>query len=88
MVAKVRLNNVDKVFPPQGGGDPVVAVENTTLSVEPKEFVSIVGPSGCGKSTILNMVAGLLEPSSGEITIDGTVVKAKPSEGAVHEWSS
>ena len=75
MVAKVHLENVDKVFPPQGDGDPVVAVEHTTLSVDPKEFVSIVGPSGCGKSTILNMVAGLLDPSSGEILIDGDVVE-------------
>lgn len=75
MAAKIHLENVEKVFPPQGNGEPVVAVQHTTLSVAPKEFVSIVGPSGCGKSTILNMVAGLLDPSSGQILIDGDVVE-------------
>jgi ABC-type nitrate/sulfonate/bicarbonate transport system ATPase subunit len=71
---KVELKSVAKVFPPQGDGAPVVALANTDMYVRPKEFISIVGPSGCGKSTILNMIAGLLDPSSGEIFIDGKAV--------------
>src|SRR5690349_11411638 len=74
MTYKVELKGVDKVFPPQGAGQPVVALSNTDMHVQPKEFVSIVGPSGCGKSTILNMVAGLLDPTSGTILIDGKEV--------------
>ena len=47
------------------------AVKDVTLNIAAGEFVSIVGPTGCGKSTILNMTAGLLQPSHGEIRIFG-----------------
>lgn len=50
------------------------ALDNINFSVESGEFVSIVGPSGCGKSTVLNIIAGLLKPSSGEVYIDGELV--------------
>ncbi len=49
----------------------VVAIENFTLSVNKGELVSIVGPSGCGKTTILRAIAGLLEPTSGTISVGG-----------------
>ncbi len=46
------------------------AVKNLNLSVQSGEFVSIVGPSGCGKSTILSIIAGLLKPTSGTISVN------------------
>lgn len=49
-----------------------VAVRDMSLSVERGEFISLLGPSGCGKTTTLQMVAGLLEPTSGKIMLDGT----------------
>lgn len=49
------------------------AVSHLDLSVDSGEFISIVGPSGCGKSTILSMLAGLLKPSEGKLTINGTL---------------
>ena len=49
----------------------VEAVSDTSLTVRPGEFVSIVGPSGCGKSTLLNALAGFLTPSGGRVTVDG-----------------
>ena len=52
----------------------VVAVENTSLSVDPKEFVSIVGPSGCGKSTIIQLVERFYDPQSGVVMLDGVDV--------------
>lgn len=47
------------------------AIDNVSFGVEAGEFVSLVGPSGCGKSTLLSIVSGLLQPSSGEVFIDG-----------------
>jgi ABC-type nitrate/sulfonate/bicarbonate transport system ATPase subunit len=52
-------------------GETVPAVEGVDLVAEPGQFVSLIGPSGCGKSTLFNIVAGLDEPSSGEVRLDG-----------------
>jgi len=52
-----------------------VALEDFTLSIGDGEFVAIVGPSGCGKSTLLDIISGLTRPRSGEIHIDGKLVK-------------
>jgi len=52
----------------------VTAVSEVNLTVGDKEFVTLVGPSGCGKTTLLHIIAGLLEPTAGEILIDGRVV--------------
>ncbi len=50
------------------------AVRDVDIQVGDGEFLAIVGPTGCGKSTILNSVAGLLKPSSGDVAIDGRTV--------------
>jgi NitT/TauT family transport system ATP-binding protein len=50
------------------------AVDRASFAVEANQFVSIVGPSGCGKSTLLRMIAGLITPSAGRITVGGRVV--------------
>jgi NitT/TauT family transport system ATP-binding protein len=47
------------------------ALRDTTLVVQPGEFLSVVGPTGCGKSTLLNVAAGLLEPSAGIVRVHG-----------------
>src|SRR5256884_543656 len=60
------LKGVTKVFP-----DGTVAVDNVNLDVGDGEFMVLLGPSGCGKSTVLRMVAGLEDPSSGAILLDG-----------------
>ena len=54
----------------------VVALENTTLEIRNQEFLCIVGPSGCGKSTLLLLTAGLLQPTGGQLLIEG-----KPLDG-------
>ena len=52
--------------------DRYTAVRDTTLLVGEGEFVSVVGPTGCGKTTLLNVAAGLLQPSAGAVTVFGT----------------
>ena len=54
----------------QGGG-VVVAVEGVSLSIADGEVVSLIGPSGCGKSTLLKVMAGLIPPSAGEVSVAG-----------------
>jgi NitT/TauT family transport system ATP-binding protein len=59
------------------------AVDEVTFGVRTGEVVSIVGPSGAGKTTVLRLVAGLLEPTSGSVTIEGVPVTGPPAEVAV-----
>jgi NitT/TauT family transport system ATP-binding protein len=58
----------------------VLALDRVSLTVEDNTFAVIVGPSGCGKSTLLRLVAGLQEPTSGEMLLDGTPIEGPSSE--------
>lgn len=73
--AAVEINNVTCSFSSaiKGNTKPglYTAIKEVSLTIADGEFVSVVGPTGCGKSTILNVVAGLLRPSSGQINIFG-----------------
>ncbi len=71
----LRLEGVEKSY-----GDRGTALSETSLVVQPGEFVSLVGPSGCGKSTLLAMIAGLLSPDRGTIEMHGSPVTG-PGEG-------
>ena len=65
-------------------GDPAVAIlEDVTLAVAPGEAVCLVGPSGGGKSTILNLLAGLVAPTSGQVLWDGAPVEGPGRDRAV-----
>jgi NitT/TauT family transport system ATP-binding protein len=64
----MKLTGVGKTYQTRDGRG-VVALVPTDLAVRPGEFLSIVGPSGCGKTTLLNMMAGLIAPTSGEIRL-------------------
>ncbi|MFE7835856.1 ABC transporter ATP-binding protein [Streptomyces sp. NPDC057474] len=65
------------------GTDATLAVGDISFQVARSEFVCIVGPSGCGKTTLLKMLCGLLEPTSGEITLSGRRVVEPPPEMAL-----
>ena len=67
-MAQVVLNNLVKTY------GEVVAVDNVSLTIEDGEFVALVGPSGCGKTTTLNLVAGLIEITDGDIYIGDKLV--------------
>jgi ABC-type nitrate/sulfonate/bicarbonate transport system ATPase subunit len=66
---KLAVLGVSKTFHLEGRPFPVL--QNVSLSVRGGEFVTIIGPSGCGKSTLFNIIAGLEEPSAGDIVMDG-----------------
>jgi multiple sugar transport system ATP-binding protein len=72
-VATVALKDVMKVF-----ADGTVAVDRVNLDVGQGEFMVLLGPSGCGKSTLLRMVAGLEDPTSGAIMLDGDLANDLP----------
>jgi NitT/TauT family transport system ATP-binding protein len=67
----IRLAGVTKSFgkPEQGAG--FTAVDRLPLAVERRHMLALLGKTGCGKSTIFNMIAGLTEPTSGTVTVEG-----------------
>ena len=69
-----EARSVSKVY--GTGASQVRAIDDVSFSVERGEFVALVGPSGSGKTTMLAMLAGLLEPSSGTVLIDGEDIRA------------
>jgi len=64
-------------------GARVPVLHDISLTIEPGQFVVVVGPSGCGKTTLLNLVAGMIRPDSGSITLDGVPVRAPGPDRAV-----
>ncbi|HWW46641.1 MAG TPA: ABC transporter ATP-binding protein [Xanthobacteraceae bacterium] len=78
MTAQLTLKNIRKFFGSVDDKERVLALDDISLNVAPSEFLAIVGPSGCGKSTLLRIAAGLMEPSSGEVMVDGKAVHAPP----------
>src|SRR5436190_4882510 len=72
-MARVVIEHLTKVFSGPDG-DIIRAVDDANLTVEEKELLVLVGPSGCGKTTTLRLIAGLEEPTSGTVAINGTVV--------------
>jgi len=74
-VAKLSVRNLVKSYPTDSNGDLRV-LDGISFDVRKGEFLGILGPSGCGKTTLLKMIAGLLEPDSGTVSIDDTVVHA------------
>ena len=67
----VDLKNLNKNF--YGKEGEVEAIKNITFSLEEGQILTLLGPSGCGNSTILNILTKLLQPTSGEVNINGTI---------------
>jgi NitT/TauT family transport system ATP-binding protein len=68
--AAVEVRNMTKTFN-AGRPDAVDALADIDLTIRPGEFVSLIGPSGCGKSTQLRLIANLLEPTAGDVLVNG-----------------
>ena len=68
--AEIQITNLTKTYI-NNNGEEIQALKDVNLEIREGEFISLLGPSGCGKSTMLRMIADLLEPTSGEISIHG-----------------
>lgn len=92
-MSKLKLTGIQHGFSSKKRLVPVLA--DIHLHVEQGEFVSIIGPSGSGKSTLFHIIGGLLQPSSGEVWLDGERVTGKkglisymPQQPALFPWRS
>lgn len=70
MTAALELQGITKSY------DTVQVLQKINLTVEEGEFICLLGPSGCGKTTLLRIIAGLLDPTDGDIVIRGRKVTA------------
>lgn len=78
---KVKIRNLKKIY--NGRQGDVIALNGVDLDIKENEFVCVVGPSGCGKTTLLNILAGLEDESSGEVTVDGKKIEGTGGERGV-----
>jgi NitT/TauT family transport system ATP-binding protein len=85
-VKTLTLRNLSKTYFDPYAGAHVAAVRDVSVEVKQGEFVSIVGPSGCGKTTILNLIAGFIPATGGEILLDGRPINGPgPDRGVVFQ---
>ena len=83
MTAVVSLSNVTKSY--IRGKQKVEVLHGVDLQISPGEFLALMGPSGSGKTTMLNLIAGLDQPTSGEVSVAGNRID-KLSRGALADW--
>jgi NitT/TauT family transport system ATP-binding protein len=82
----LELRHLAKTYFDPYAGSHVTAVHDVSLDVQQGDFISVVGPSGCGKTTILNMVAGFIPHSGGEMLLNGKAISGPgPERGVVFQ---
>jgi NitT/TauT family transport system ATP-binding protein len=85
----LEMHNVSKSFAKVENDEVTHALNEINLHARSGEFVSLVGPSGCGKSTILRLVAGLIMPTTGKVTVDGKeITEPSPERGMMFQKST
>ena len=78
----IEVKNINKTFKSKKT-DQLSVLENINLTINDGELICLLGPSGCGKTTLLRLIAGLEQPTSGEIVANGEVVKKPSGDRAV-----
>ena len=82
----LHLENVSKSFAKIETDEVTHALTSVTTTMESGEFISLVGPSGCGKSTMLRLIAGLITPTTGKLTVNGEEIeKPAPDRGMMFQ---
>lgn len=82
-MAKLVIRDLHKTYFDLYAGQHVMAIEDVSLQIADGDFVAILGPSGCGKTTLLNIVAGFIPPTRGEILLDGRRVQGPGADRGV-----
>ncbi|MEA2816434.1 MAG: NitT/TauT family transport system ATP-binding protein, partial [Rhodospirillaceae bacterium] len=83
-MSRLAIRNVGKTFPGVSRqAPPTDALRPVSLDVADNDFITVLGPSGCGKSTLLRLVAGLEEPSTGEILLDDVPIRGPGADRGV-----
>ena len=85
---EIKIENLIMKYPNKNGGEPVTALQNVNLDIKQGEFISLLGPSGCGKTTLLRIIADLLQPTDGKITVRGETprdIRLKKKYGVVFQ---
>ena len=77
----IRVQDVTMVY--HSHGDSVIALERVNMHVPTGQFASIIGPSGCGKSTLLRLIADILQPHSGQVTLGSDTPRAARHDHAL-----
>jgi NitT/TauT family transport system ATP-binding protein len=81
---KLRIRDVEMTYATRDG--EIAALAGVSLDIQAGEVVAVVGVSGCGKSTLLHIIAGLLTPTTGEVSMDGVAIRGPdPSRGVVFQ---
>jgi NitT/TauT family transport system ATP-binding protein len=80
-MAHLELRGVTRVFPATATTAAVEALGSIDLAIERGEFFALVGPSGCGKSTLLEIIAGLIGPTAGAVTLEGRTIAGEVPDG-------
>lgn len=68
---EIKIENLSMIYQDKNGEKPVTALKDVNLEIREGEFISLLGPSGCGKTTLLRLIADLLQPSMGKISVRG-----------------
>jgi NitT/TauT family transport system ATP-binding protein len=85
MAEQIVIDRVNHLYRPPSGR-PVLALEDVSLAIRPREFLALLGPSGCGKSTLLYLIGGFLPIETGKILLDGKPVAGPgPDRGIVFQ---
>ena len=92
-MADLSCKNLSMTFTNPANGAVVEALKDINFTLKKGELLSVLGPSGCGKTTLLNMIAGFLNPTSGELALGDTSIQGPGVErgmvfqqGALFEW--
>jgi NitT/TauT family transport system ATP-binding protein len=85
-MSQIVANHVGMQYYVVGDGSSTKALTDLNLTIKDNEFLCLVGPSGCGKSTFLNLIAGFIQPSEGDLAVDGKpVLGPGPDRGVVFQ---